>query len=63
MKDLLKRFGMFLLQGLIGLAFLVFFLIIFMEWMAGCGETYIDSKGRRHQHECIFINHPPKEKK
>lgn len=55
-KDLLKRFAIWLVQGLIGLAFLVFFLIIFMEWMAGCGETYIDAKGVRHQHECIFIN-------
>ena len=61
-KSLLKRFAMFLIQGLIGLAFMVFFLVIFMEWMAGCGETYIDAKGIRHQHECIFINQP-KEKK
>lgn len=27
-----------------------------MEWMAGCGEYYIDSKGAVHQNECLFIN-------
>lgn len=27
-----------------------------LEWFAGCGETYIDSKGVRHAHECFFVN-------
>jgi hypothetical protein len=27
-----------------------------LEWMAGCGETYTDSKGVQHVNECIFIN-------
>lgn len=61
-KSLLKHFAVFLIQGLIFLAIMVFFLVAFMEWMAGCGETYIDAKGVRHQHECIFINQS-KEKK
>ena len=30
--------------------------IALLEWMAGCGETYIDAKGVRHEYECIFIN-------
>lgn len=30
--------------------------VLVMEWMAGCGESYIDSKGVRHQNECLFIN-------
>ena len=34
--------------GLLGAVFL-------LEWMAGCGETYIDAKGVRHVNECIFI--------
>ena len=34
--------------GLLGAVFL-------LEWMAGCGETYIDAKGERHANECIFI--------
>lgn len=29
--------------------------LILLEWMAGCGETYVDSKGERHAYECIFI--------
>ena len=63
MKDLLKRFAIWLIQGLIGLVFVLFMLLVLVEWMAGCGETYIDAKGVRHQHECIFLNHPPKESK
>lgn len=27
-----------------------------LEWMAGCGETYTDSKGVQHANECLFIN-------
>lgn len=34
--------------GLLGAVFL-------LEWMAGCGETYIDAKGERHANECLFI--------
>ena len=36
----------------IGLLMTVFLL----EWMAGCGETYTDSKGVQHANECLFIN-------
>lgn len=32
------------------------FAVVLIEWMAGCGETYIDSKGVRHAYECVFIN-------
>jgi hypothetical protein len=34
--------------------------VMFIEWMAGCGESYIDSKGVRHLNECIIINHGKK---
>lgn len=37
-------------------AFAVLGAIVLLEWMAGCGETYVDSKGVRHANECIFIN-------
>ena len=30
--------------------------LIFIEWMVGCGESYIDSKGVRHANECLIIN-------
>ena len=29
--------------------------LIVVEWMAGCGETYIDANGNEHQHECVFL--------
>ena len=37
-------------------AFAVLGAVVLIEWMAGCGETYIDSKGVRHANECVFIN-------
>lgn len=32
-----------------------FFAFVILEWMAGCGETYVDAQGKTHQHECIFF--------
>lgn len=29
--------------------------VVLLEWMVGCGETYVDSKGQRHVNECLFI--------
>lgn len=51
----LKMFGTWLLQAIIGLVFIGFFVMMLLEWAAGCGETYVDSKGVRHQNECIFL--------
>lgn len=28
---------------------------VLIEWAAGCGEHYVDSKGVTHQNECVFI--------
>jgi len=36
-------------------AFAVLGAVVLLEWMAGCGETYIDAKGERHANECVFI--------
>ncbi len=36
------------------------FALLIIEWMAGCGETYIDANGVRHQYECVFIPQPSK---
>ena len=41
---------------LAAVVFGVILAVLFAEWAAGCGETYIDSRGIRHQHECLFIN-------
>lgn len=32
-----------------------FLTILIMEWMAGCGESYVDANGERHQYECLFL--------
>lgn len=34
------------------------FAIILVEWVVGCGETYTDAAGVRHQNECAFIPQP-----
>jgi mannose/fructose/N-acetylgalactosamine-specific phosphotransferase system component IIC len=31
--------------------------VMFIEWMAGCGESYVDAKGVTHANECIIIPH------
>lgn len=51
----LKALAMWLLQAIIGLVFMGFVGLMFAEWMAGCGESYIDAKGVRHQNECLFL--------
>jgi len=53
MKRLLTK----LLEALLVLLFTAFFAFMLIEWMAGCGETYIDANGVRHQYECVFLTH------
>lgn len=35
--------------------FALLFAVVLIEWFAGCGETYVDAYGVRHQYECVFI--------
>jgi len=51
----LRAAGLWLLKGLLGLVMMGFLFVMLVEWSAGCGETYIDAKGIRHQHECLII--------
>jgi hypothetical protein len=30
--------------------------LLFAEWMVGCGEYYVDSQGKKHANECLFLN-------
>jgi len=30
--------------------------LLLMEWMVGCGESYIDSKGVSHKYACLFLS-------
>lgn len=52
----MKQFLTKVLEVILFVVFAVGLAVIVLEWMAGCGETYIDSKGVRHQYECLFIN-------
>jgi hypothetical protein len=51
MKQLLKNIATIALGCLIG----VVGALLLLEWAAGCGETYIDSKGVTHANDCVFL--------
>lgn len=51
----LKSIARWVVQGLIGLVMIVFFAAILIDWAVGCGETYVDSKGKTHKNECVFL--------
>jgi len=53
---MLKRLFVWLAQALAGLVLIAFFCLMLIEWMAGCGESYVDAKGKTHINECVFIN-------
>ena len=53
--SILKRVVRWLATVAAVTAFAVLGAVVLLEWMAGCGETYIDAKGERHANECIFI--------
>ena len=55
MTKILKALGLWILQGIIGAVFVLGGAIVLVEWFSGCGETYIDAKGIRHTHECLFL--------
>ena len=31
------------------------FVVVTIEWIVGCGESYVDSKGVRLYYECVFV--------
>ena len=39
-------------------ALVVVMVMLLVEWMIGCGESYVDANGVRHQYECAFIPQP-----
>jgi hypothetical protein len=43
------------LGAAVTVAFALLGAVVFIEWFAGCGETYIDANGTRHAYECVFI--------
>ena len=40
----------------------LFMAVMLIEWAVGCGESYTDANGVRHQHECVFIPQPTQTK-
>ena len=50
-KRVLHGIGAVLLMFL----FSAFTTLLVVEWLVGCGETYVDAKGVRHPYECLFI--------
>lgn len=46
----------FFVGVIVAIVFGVAVAILMMEWMVGCGEYYIDSKGVKHANECLFLN-------
>jgi hypothetical protein len=30
--------------------------IVFVEWFGGCGESYLDAQGARHNYECVLLD-------
>jgi hypothetical protein len=54
---MIKKVLQFIGGAVLTTLFVGFMAVMFIEWMAGCGESYIDSKGVRHANECVIINH------
>jgi len=51
MQKVFKFIGQVLLSAIIA----ALFVVMFIEWAAGCGEAYVDSKGIHHANECIIV--------
>lgn len=51
----MKAFLLFLITVVLGIAFSFMWALLLVEWAAGCGESYVDANGVRHQYECVFI--------
>lgn len=54
--NIIKQFFIWLAQAIIGLAFIAFMVLMVAEWAAGCGESYVDAKGKTHLNQCIFLD-------
>lgn len=52
---IMQKFIKCLAQVVVTSLISAFFVIMFIEWAAGCGESYIDNKGIHHSNECIII--------
>jgi uncharacterized protein YxeA len=51
----MKKIIAFIAQVVISTLASALIVIMFIEWAAGCGESYVDSKGNYHANECVII--------
>lgn len=61
-ESLLRRIVRWVLAALMTIAFSLLLAVVLIEWLAGCGESYVAYDGVRHMGECVFItpfNHEP----
>jgi len=42
-------------EVLVVISFFALVGIMFIEWLAGCGESYVDAEGIRHVGQCVFV--------
>ena len=54
--EILGRVLVWIVQALLGVVFIVLFAYLLVEWASGCGESYVDSKGKTHVNECLYTN-------
>ena len=59
-EPLWMRYVKFIVAALLTIAFAALMAVLLIEWMTGCGGSYIDTNGVRHQNECVFIPQPSK---
>lgn len=59
---MIRAILVWLLQAAVYLLLALGLLITGVELLVGCGETYVDAKGERHQYECVFIPQPAETK-
>lgn len=44
-----------LVVAVASVAFALLFAVVMIEWMAGCGESWVQADGSRVMGECVFI--------
>ena len=61
MKDLIKRIVAFAIQAIVGFVMFAALVAFLVDYLSGCGQTYIDSTGASHpvatSDQCIIVKH------
>jgi tetrahydromethanopterin S-methyltransferase subunit D len=54
----MKRIVTLVLIGALSGAIMIGISMLILEWIVGCGGTYIDAIGRTRFNECLFMQFP-----